>query len=85
MCIPHECYLELDRNDEERYKAYRELFSETLSEQKVEAIRIATQRGLVVGSEDFKARIESIVGESVYPNPVGRPPRIDEPIGLYFV
>jgi putative transposase len=47
-------------------------------------IRAATSRGLVVGSDAFKDKIEQMIGQSVRPNPVGRPSEVRENSEIYF-
>lgn len=59
MLTPHDIYLSLGRNRQERLQAYRKLFDEHLNESTVKSIRSLTQRGLVFGSESFKDQMEA--------------------------
>ncbi|MCW8880268.1 MAG: hypothetical protein OQK51_24685 [Kangiellaceae bacterium] len=84
LITPHDQFQNLGKTDDQRFSAYKRLFDEPLSHVKVDQIRLATHRGLVVGSDEFKDKIEMILGESVRPRPVGRPWQVeDEPV-LYF-
>jgi len=84
LLTPHDEFLKLGKTEFERFKAYCNLFNKPLSSEKVEQIRTSTHRGLVVGSEKFKNEIEIIIGESVRPQPVGRPWHVKEEPFLYF-
>lgn len=57
---PHQIYLALGKTEDERLRVYRGLFSEIIDSQVVNSIRTATNKGLVLGSEAFKDRIEKI-------------------------
>jgi len=81
---PHPVFLSLAKSEQQRYLVYQKLFDEPLCREQIEAIRFATNRGVVAGSERFKDEIESIVGESVRPNPVGRPKCVEEEFAFYF-
>lgn len=76
ICTPHESYLALGSNSEERRLAYLALFSNHVDNNLVGEIRRCTQAGLVVGSESFKERIGEIVGRRVEHRPLGRPRKI---------
>jgi len=53
VCLtPHQVYLELGRTKEARESAYRQLFQRPLSPQDAEAIRTATNRAWVLGSNE---------------------------------
>ena len=80
----HEIYLQLGSSDEARFDAYKALFDEELNNLQLESIRAATSRGLLVGSEKFKNKIEELLGQSVRPNPVGRPKGVNEEVAVYF-
>ncbi len=54
LCKPHESYLKLAQTAAERQAAYRQLFSVTIENAQLEAIRCAVNRGLAFGSERFK-------------------------------
>ena len=71
---PHDAYLSLGKTKEERLAAYRALFRQTLSKKLIEDIRLAVNKGLVVGSAEFKSRIEAESGQRVRLNKRGRKP-----------
>jgi putative transposase len=60
---PHETYLSLGVDESCRQNAYRLLFNEVILEEEIEAIRYATNKGLVFGTEAFKKGIESSSGQ----------------------
>jgi len=74
----HEVYLSLGNTNEQRTANYQNLFLDDLSYLQLDSIRLATNRGLVVGSDAFKDAIERIIGQSVRPSPVGRPSEVRE-------
>ncbi|GAA0780249.1 hypothetical protein GCM10009193_16030 [Shewanella aestuarii] len=41
-------------------------------------IRQATNKGMVIGSDTFKAQIEKLTGKSMHPKKMGRPKKIIE-------
>jgi putative transposase len=84
LITPHEIYKRLATAEEERFKVYKELFREELTNIQIENIRAATNRGLLVGSEKFRNEIEELIGQSVRPNPVGRPKVVNEEGAVYF-
>lgn len=55
---PHETYLSLGNNGRQRSSAYRALFEDGLAQDQIDSIRLATNKGLVFGSEQFKDEIE---------------------------
>jgi len=61
----HEVYLSLGNTNEQRTANYQNLFLDDLSYLQLDSIRLATNRGLVVGSDAFKDAIERIIGQSV--------------------
>jgi len=70
LCTPHKSYLQLAQTDTERQAAYRQLFSVAITDEKLEAIRCAVNKGLAFGSERFKDEIELLTGKRMRP---GRP------------
>lgn len=56
---PHETYLSLGNNHQQRFTAYRALFEYELTRNQIDSIRCATNKGLVYGSERFKDEIEA--------------------------
>ena len=70
---PHALYQRLGRTAAERQKAYRELFRRKLSGETLDAIREATNKAWVLGSERFKARLARKIDRRIAPLPRGRP------------
>ena len=81
VITPHEEYLRLGREPEERRHAYRELFKTNLSEQDLHAFRKAAHYSMPVGSDRFCEQIESKIGRSIGYAARGRP-RKKVPEGL---
>lgn len=71
--MPHEEYLRLGQNAEERRGAYRQLFGAAISDQDLKAIRESTHKGWALGSERFKEQIESLTQRRAASKGVGRP------------
>ena len=59
---PHEVFLRLGPTAPARQEAYRGLFERQLEDPVLETIRDTTNRGLVLGSGSFLARIEDLTG-----------------------
>ena len=51
VVIPHEEYLALGEENEERRRAYVALFAHEVSEREITAIHEGTERGAAIGSE----------------------------------
>lgn len=68
---PHYKYNELGRTQEQRQRGYRALFKAHLSERQLEAIRAATNKEWVFGSDYFKMKIEEKLKRQVTPLPRG--------------
>ena len=81
---PHPLYLELDQYTDSRQHAYRELFKVHLDSSQVHAVREALNRELVLGRDDFKAKIEQMTKRQTKPGIIGRP-RVNEDCGVYYV
>lgn len=75
LIVDHEVYLSLDRNAEQRRRAYRALFRSRLDEETLDEIRNTLNKGWVLGSKRFKEDIASLVQRRVQPLPKGRPVR----------
>lgn len=73
LITPHEVYLRLGQSIEERNNAYKQLFQAQLSDTDVEAIRDATQKAWVLGSNPFRTRIEARADRRATPLSRGRP------------
>ena len=59
---PHEEYLRLGRDTEERTRAYRELFTHQISEEDLHVVRKAAHYCQPVGDDRFREQIESKYG-----------------------
>ncbi len=70
LLTPHRLYRRLGRTDEESQSAYRALFRGRMPERELTAIREATNKAWVLGSDRFKAQVEAKTGRQ--PAPSGR-------------
>ncbi len=70
---PHELYLNLAEDHEERLLAYRELFRHELPPGEIDKIRKATNGNFALGSSRFSEEIGEMLGRRVIPGKVGRP------------
>lgn len=73
---PHALYLALERDDTGRSLAYRNMFTDSLSEATLDAIRAATNGGWPLGDTAFQARVAGLSGQRTQPLPRGRPKAI---------
>lgn len=73
--VDHERYLRLGDTPQSRAQAYLESSRRPLELEMLAEIREAIRRGLPVGSEAFKDRIESEIGQRVRLRKPGRKPR----------
>ncbi|MES9901903.1 MAG: transposase [Sedimenticola sp.] len=73
LVTPHEKYLSLGSNKEERYWRYRELFSVNLNDQDLHNIRKATHYCQPLGSDQFSRQIEQKTGQRIGRTKRGRP------------
>ena len=74
LARPHPVYLALGSSSRERCAVYRQLINCQLQAADIKEIRQALNKGLVFGSERFKAQIENISGlaaRSLKPGPKG--------------
>lgn len=78
LLSPHEVYLSLGKTKLERLAEYQALFRQAIPNKQIEDFRHAVNRGLVVGSEDFKNRIEAESGFPTRLRKRGRKPRVSE-------
>ncbi len=67
LLTPHELYIQLGKADEERQSAYRALFRGRMPERDLTAIREATNKAWVLGSDRFRAQIEAKTGRRSAP------------------
>ena len=70
---PHEEYLRLGKNKDERQESYRELFNVKVGKELLTEIRESTNRGLALGSDSFAAQIEKLTNARVTKKRIGRP------------
>lgn len=73
LLSPHSEYLKLGRYPKQRRERYQALFSAHMEQPVVEAITVATNKGLALGSDRFKAQVESVYSRRVTAGKVGRP------------
>lgn len=70
---PHEEYLALGREENERLSAYRALFRSELDPKEVDEMRTAVNGGFALGNERFKAEVAAMLGRRVQAGISGRP------------
>ncbi len=75
LLVQHEQYDRLGGSDEERQRAYRELFRAELDSKELTEIRVAANCGWPLGSDRFKDEIERALKCAVRPPKMGRPPK----------
>lgn len=61
----HTLYRALGRWEEERRAAYRALFRTHLENEALDEIRVSVNRGLPLGSERFRERVEAVLGRRI--------------------
>ena len=79
---PHPLYQSLGETIAQRRHAYRELFRIHLDAEELHAVREALNQELVLGREDFKDKIETMIKRQARPGQPGRP-RVEEPGAIY--
>ena len=70
---PHEEYLRLGINQDERQEAYSELFKVQIGKTLLKEIRESTNRGLALGNSSFTEQIEKLTSCRVTKKKMGRP------------
>ena len=73
LITSHEVYSQLDVNESERQLAYRQLFRLGISKTDLGALREATNKGWVLGSDRFREEIERLSGRRSVAKLRGRP------------
>lgn len=73
LCTPHELYNRLGCCKLEREANYRELFKHHVDDELLTDIRLASNRGMALGSEKFINEIEQLTGRRMTPKKRGRP------------
>lgn len=77
LITPHNEYIQLGKTPEERKTSYRELFRFHLEPNEVDNIRQAVNKGLALGSAEFKEEVESNLKRRVRALKVGRSSRLE--------
>lgn len=73
LCTPHELYNGLGSNKLEREGNYRDLFKHHVDGELLTDIRLASNRGLALGSDKFIKEIEQLTGRRMTLKKRGRP------------
>lgn len=74
VCTPHPIYNDLGKDKVERQIVYRELFvGYVVNAKLIEDIENATNKGMALGNDRFKAQIELLTGRRVTAKKSGRP------------
>lgn len=73
---PHDEYLRLGKNAEQREEVYRSLFRAHVDDKLIEDIRSAANKGLALGDDRFKQELEVLCGRRVRPAKMGRPRKL---------
>jgi putative transposase len=76
LLTPHDEYLKLSNNVDARQRNYRDLFKYQLDKELVTKINDATNKGLAIGSENFKKEIEMNFKRRMTPSKMGRPKKL---------
>ena len=75
LITPHEEFLDLGSDDNDRRDAYRALFREPLGAQTLAGIREASNGNFVLGARRFVRDLEQTLGARTFPRRPGRPNR----------
>ncbi len=67
LVTPHALYRRLGQTPEERQLHYRQLFRAQLSNEQIDNLREATNKGWVLGSDRFKTKIAEMSARQVEP------------------
>jgi putative transposase len=81
---PHPVYQSISADDEQCRHGYRELLRMHMDHEQIHDIRESLSQELVLGREDFKARIEQMTQRQTRPGKPGRT-RAGEVQGIYYV
>ncbi len=82
---PHPLYLTLKDEPEQRQLAYRELFKTHIEPTEIHAIRDALKKQLVLGSDNFKDKIEQMTNRLTRTKPLGRHRIEEDEAGYFFI
>ena len=72
LVTPHILYQDLGRTEKSRQASYRALFRGYISSAELDAIRDATNKAWVLGSDRFKQKIEKLTKRRAVPKVRGR-------------
>jgi putative transposase len=73
LLTAHPTYLSINDNVNMRQANYRALFTHHVESKLIEEIRLATNKGLALGNDEFKLKVEALSGTSVIEGKRGRP------------
>ena len=73
LITEHRIYSQLSATDKAKASAYRALFKKPVSEQELDTIMQATNKGWALGDSKFASKIEKLGGRRATPLPKGRP------------
>ncbi len=73
VIIPHREYLGLGSDPASRWQAYKRLFDEILTPERVEEIRTYLQQQRALGSQRFQQQVEAMLGRCAQVRPAHRP------------
>ncbi|MGH8190319.1 MAG: transposase [Rhodanobacteraceae bacterium] len=73
MVTPHPAMLGLGRTPHERRQNYRELVTQAVDPEEIDAIRRHLQHQHIYGPERFRQAVEAQLGRTVGPKKIGRP------------
>lgn len=73
LITPHSLYSGLAVTVEDRLEAYQKLVESASSEHEISAIRSATNGNYVLGTDQFRRKVERALGQRTYPGRPGRP------------
>lgn len=71
----HPLYLSLGKSKLQRIKNYRKIFESELDKNLLSDIRYATNKGLILGTEKFKAEVNALTKQRINPNQRGPKPK----------
>lgn len=71
LIIPHSLYWALGSTDEQRQIAYQALFSAHIDDKTLDEVRMSINKAWVLGSDYFKAKIETQLNRRTKPSPRG--------------
>jgi len=76
LVTDHALYWALDNTPFERQRSYAEMFGQPISEIDIDALRMATQKGWVLGSPEYQARMTLAANRRISPLSRGRPRKV---------